>query len=143
MPDKDDLNPEKEEGYTKVDKRVTREAADAEVPDADAAQQPTDAAAEQAPAAKREAGADTLADVGVYGILRFCVGLLAQQAWIALGIVAPPGGETKQNLPEARVAIDTLALLVEQLKPDLDEAETREMNVTLADLRANYVRRAG
>lgn len=137
MPDKDDLSPE-EEAYAKVDKRVTREAADA-----DAAEQPTDAAAEQATAAEHEAGAETLADIGVYGILRFCVGLLAQQAWIALGIVAPPGGETKQNLPEARVAIDSLALLVEQLKPDLDEAETREMNVTLADLRANYVRRAG
>ena len=134
MPDRNG-NDAEEQGYAKVDKRVTREAADADSSAADAA--------EEAAATEPEPEPETLADIGVYGILRFCVGLLAQQAWIALGIVAPPGGETKQNLREARVAIDTLALLVEQLKPDLDEVEMREMNITLADLRANYVRLAG
>ena len=86
--------------------------------------------------------AQTLADIGVFGTLRFSVGLLIQQTWIALGIQAPGGGETQENLPEAKVAIDTIQLLVEKLDPDLDDAEKRELEGTLSNLRVNFVQRS-
>ena len=143
---------EEEERYTKVDKRVTRDAPDAPEPEEDAATEQTPAAEESAtpsepPAegADQEAASDaqSLADVGVFGVLRFCVSLLTQQAWLALGVLAPPGGETKENLPEAKIAIDTLAVIVEGLTPDLDDDEKRELDGVLANLRANYVARSG
>ena len=84
----------------------------------------------------------TLADLGVYGILRFSVGLVIQQAWIALGLQAPSGGETQENLPDAKVAIDALQSLVGHLGPDLDDEEKRELESTLANLRINFVQRA-
>jgi len=92
---------------------------------------------------REEPQPQTLADVGVYGVLRFCVSLLVEQAWVALGIRALPGRETKENLPEAKVAIDALTGLVAQLQPDLDDSEKRELETTLANLRINFVRRVG
>jgi len=127
-----------DEGYKKVDRRVTADAeatSPAEAPSE--AQAPAEAAAEQDAAA-----ASTMGEIGVYGILRFTVSLLSQQAWISLGLQAPPGQETKTDLHEARVCIDTLAFVVEKLQPDLDETEKKELQGLLANLRANYVTRA-
>lgn len=160
-------------GYIKTDRRVSRQTetpkADPseEKPGTESEPQPDSTAAEteasQASAPKPEAQASsaeassepstssdhsesqpqTLADVGVYGVLRFCVSLLMEQAWVALGIRALPGRETQENLPEAKVAIDALASLVGHLQPDLDPSEKQELEAGLANLRINFVRRAG
>ena len=136
-----------DEGYKKVDRRVTADAETAAAAEAPPAEQPPAevAAADQpAPDAATEQGASAEAaagNIGVYGILRFTVSLLSQQAWISLGLQAPPGQETQTNLPEARVCIDTLSFVVEKLQPDLDEAEKKELQGLLANLRANYVTR--
>jgi len=101
---------------------------------------PEEAPPEQPPLQAEDEGPD-LAEIGVYGVLRFCANLLMQQAWISLGIQAP-GGEIKESIPEAKVAIDTLAEIVERLQPDLDGDEKRELESVLANLRVNYVQRA-
>jgi hypothetical protein len=86
----------------------------------------------------------TLADLTVYDTLRFMVGLLAQQAWLRLGLqVAPGRTEPALDLVQARVAIDTLESVIRQLAADGDEGEKREFNILLADLRVNYLKKAG
>jgi hypothetical protein len=91
-----------------------------------------------------EAGPEmTMADLTVYDTLRFMVNLLGQQAWIHLGLVMAPGKqEIEQDLTQARVAIDTLAAVAEQLQPDASEEEKRELESLLSNLRVNYVQRS-
>ena len=125
---------EEEAGYVKEDKRVTHEPDISE----QSYQTPVDEAVPTDDAAPQ-----TLADVGVFGILRFSVSLLVQQAWVSLGIQAVPGsGDVKMNIPEAKIAIDALTELVKLLGPDLDEAEKKELDAALANLRINFIQRA-
>jgi hypothetical protein len=70
------------------------------------------------------------------------VGMYVEQAWIHMGLrMDPRKSHVETNLPHAKVAIDTVAFMVEQLQPDLDEGEKRELDVLLANLRMNYVQR--
>jgi hypothetical protein len=143
----DNERPNEGETYTKVDKRTTHEkASQSEAPAQEAATEeaPPADSQEQPPAAEPAAEQpQTLADIGVNGILRFSTTLLVEQAWIALGIHAAPGKETAVNLPEARLAIDVLGYLIDKLGPDLDASEKREMEAVLTNLRMNFVRVAG
>ncbi|MCE5218767.1 DUF1844 domain-containing protein [bacterium] len=143
----DNERPNEDETYTKVDKRaVHEEAGQSEAPAQEAAAEeaPPAASQEQPPAAEPTGEQpQTLAEIGVNGILRFSTTLLVEQAWIALGIHAAPGKETATNLPEARLAIDVLGYLIDKLGPDLDVSEKREMEALLTNLRMNFVRIAG
>lgn len=118
-------------GYTKEDHRVGHEPAPQPEPEPEPAPEP------EGPEPR------SLAEVGVFGILRFTTSLLVQQAWVDLGIQALPGTEATENLPAARVAIDTLAFVVDKLQPDLDADEKQELGAMLANLRVNYIQRAG
>ncbi len=85
-----------------------------------------------------EQRAPTLADLDIYDTLRFMIGLLNQAAWIHLGLVAPPGAsETRTDLAQARVAIDSLEALVDKLTPKANDEEKRELSTMLANLRVN------
>jgi hypothetical protein len=80
----------------------------------------------------------------VYQVLRFCFGLLVEQAWIHLGLLAPPGhSQTRVDLGQARVAIAAAVALHEQLKPFVDSDEGRRMELELTNLRLNFARKAG
>ncbi|HEY3397045.1 MAG TPA: DUF1844 domain-containing protein [Armatimonadota bacterium] len=93
---------------------------------------------------EHEAAPTSLADLSVYDMLRFTVGMLNQAAWVHLGLVVAPGStEPKPDLPQARVAIDTLEALAKQLQPDANEEEKRELTNLLDTLRLNYVRKVG
>jgi Domain of unknown function (DUF1844) len=134
---KEESEPEDEE-FVKVDKRAPRDEAPPEEPPAPAEPQP---AAEPAPEAAPEAGGRMPLDV--YSLLRMSVGMYAEQAWVHLGLrMDPTTGKTETNLPLAKVAIDILAFMTEQLQPDLDDSEKRELEQLLANLRINYVQRA-
>jgi hypothetical protein len=86
----------------------------------------------------------TMADLTIYDTLRFMVGLLAQQAWLRLGLQVAPGmAEPAVDLAQARVAIDTLEAIVAKLESNSDEGEQRELHTLLADLRVNYIKKAG
>ncbi|MGQ9733343.1 MAG: DUF1844 domain-containing protein, partial [Candidatus Zipacnadales bacterium] len=71
------------------------------------------------------------------------VGMYIEQAWIHLGVrMYPHKHNVEQNLPLAKVAIDVVAFLIEQLQPHLDANEKKELELALANLRMNYVQRA-
>ncbi len=85
----------------------------------------------------------TLADLDIYDTLRFMVGVLNQAAWMHLGLVVAPGAkEAVTDLGQARVAIDSLEALANQLRPSFDLDEQREIDNVLANLRVNFVKKA-
>lgn len=73
-------------------------------------------------------------------LLRWCVSLLATSAWRALGLIPDPAtNKVERNLDDARLAIDATAALLEHLRPRLQDAERREFDTLLANLRLNFV----
>ena len=129
--------PEPEEEFVKVDKRAPRDEAAPDEPPPPG--EPT--APEPPPEGPSEAGERM--PLNVYSLLRMSVGMYAEQAWVHLGLrMDPTSGKTETNLPLAKVAIDTMAFITEQLQPDLDDSEKRELEQLLANLRINYVQRA-
>ena len=143
-----------EPSFEKVDKRhsAEEEATDEEI--VEQAAEPTEGEAPESAqeevveetAEAEEAGppeGTSLAELSVYDTLRFMGNLLMEQAWINLGIhVAPGTGDLKEDLVQARVAIDTLEVVVEKLQPELSESERSELSTVLANLRLNYVKKA-
>ncbi|MCK4323576.1 MAG: DUF1844 domain-containing protein [Armatimonadetes bacterium] len=133
---------QQEPSFQKVDKRHSAEQesepVDKQETEAEAApQQPVDPETEEAvPEVPLQA-------LDVYDMLRFVVSLLTQQAWVSLGIQKAPGAEeVEQNLPQAKVAIDTLEFVIDKLAPDLEPQEEAELNSVLSNLQINYVKRA-
>jgi len=79
----------------------------------------------------------------IYSILRLMVGMTAEQAWINLGIRLAPGEEDTQiKLTEARICIDTLQFIRQQLESNLKPEEKSELDALLSNLQMNYVQRA-
>jgi len=128
-----------EESYVKADRRASREA------EAAPPAEETVAEEAQAPPPVDEAedeGADELPDITVYSLLRMSLGMYVEQAWVHLGVRMDPNkNKVEQNLPYAKVAIDTVEFMTRQLQPDLDEHEKKEVDLLLANLRMNYVQR--
>lgn len=81
-------------------------------------------------------------EMDVFDMLRAAVGLFVQEAWIALGLQPRPGaGETTMDLRCAKIAIDTTAMLIEQLGGEALPDEKREFDRALTDLRVNFMKR--
>ncbi|MBW1681088.1 MAG: DUF1844 domain-containing protein [Deltaproteobacteria bacterium] len=69
---------------------------------------------------------------------------LSSSALFHLGEVADPQtGEKKQDLPLAKHAIDTIAMLREKTEGNLTDEEKKFIENVLADLRWRYVKAAG
>lgn len=63
-----------------------------------------------------------------------------QSAWQAMGKVQNPlSGKTEMHLPQARHAIDMLAMLEAKTKGNLSSAEHKFLANALTQLRLNYV----
>jgi uncharacterized protein DUF1844 len=74
--------------------------------------------------------------------LRFLdmIGLFGTQAMISLGKLANPmTGKAENNLPAARLFIDTLEMLEHKTKGNLTPDETKVLQATLTDLRLMYI----
>jgi len=137
--EKDEREPEEEE-FVKVDKRAPRDVEEPTEPAAGPAEAGTEPAPEPEPATA--AAGEERPELTVYNLLRMAVGMFAEQAWIHLGLrMDPSTSKTEANLPFAKVAIDTLSFMVEQLQPGLDSQDKRELEALLANLRVNYVQR--
>jgi len=140
--DQEEEQEQHEPSFEKVDKRHSAEpetipASEQEAAAEASAQQPVD---QEEPEMAQEIPLQAL---DVYDTLRFAVSLLTQQAWISLGIQKAPGAEeTQQDLPQAKVAIDTLEFVVGKLEPDLESQEKAELDSVLSNLQINYVKRA-
>lgn len=73
-------------------------------------------------------------------LVRWCISLLATSAWQAMGLIPDPSTQrVERRFDDARLAIDSVAALLEHLRPRLDETERREFETLLANLRLNFV----
>ena len=73
-------------------------------------------------------------------LVRWCVTLLATSAWQAMGLIPDPATHrVERNLDDARLAIDAAAALLDHLRPRLPDAEQREFETLLTNLRLNFV----
>ncbi len=134
---------EQKETYHKVDKRIGHQdeepAAEVAAPEEPAAEPAVDDTATETAA---EAPSQEALQIDMYGILRMMFGMCVEQAWVHLGLQLAPGAkETKMDLPQARLAIDTIAYIQQALGPNLQDAEKREVEQMLATLRMNYIQR--
>ena len=68
------------------------------------------------------------------------ISMLSGKAWEYLGLIMNP--ETKKinkDLKKAKIAIDTVAFLYDQIKDDLNPEDFKRIENLLANLRMNYV----
>jgi len=68
------------------------------------------------------------------------ISMLSGKAWEYLGLIMNP--ETKKmnkDLKKAKIAIDTVAFLYDQIKDDLNPEDFKRLENLLANLRMNYV----
>ncbi|MBA7529181.1 hypothetical protein ES705_21373 [subsurface metagenome] len=68
------------------------------------------------------------------------VSMLSGKAWEYLGLIMNP--ETKEinkDLKKAKIAIDTIVFLYDQIKDDLNPEDFKRIESLLANLRMNYV----
>jgi len=68
------------------------------------------------------------------------ISMLSGKAWEYLGLIMNP--ETKEinkDLKKAKIAIDTVAFLYNQIKDDLNPEDFKRIENLLANLRMNYV----
>lgn len=77
-------------------------------------------------------------------LLRLFIAELHGRAWMHMGLTVDPATKlVAKDLPQARLAIDCLASLVEHLGPSTAPPERDELERVLADLRINFVRQSG
>ena len=68
------------------------------------------------------------------------ISMLSGKSWEYLGLIMNP--ETKEinkDLKKAKIAIDTVAFLYDQIKDDLNPEDFKRIENLLANLRMNYV----
>jgi hypothetical protein len=68
------------------------------------------------------------------------ISMLSGKAWEYLGLIMNP--ETKEinkDIKKAKIAIDTVAFLYDQIKDDLNPEDFKRIENLLANLRMNYV----
>ncbi|HQK91914.1 MAG TPA: DUF1844 domain-containing protein [Armatimonadota bacterium] len=79
----------------------------------------------------------------VYDVIASPIPLLAELAWIKIGLRAHPAtGELDVDLAEAQVAIDTLDFILGKLEPKLSPEQQRELRTLIMNLKLNYASRA-
>ncbi|MFA4030173.1 MAG: hypothetical protein GDYSWBUE_001765 [Candidatus Fervidibacterota bacterium] len=84
-----------------------------------------------------------LSKLSVLNAVNFILDLLIEYAWQKMGLVANPiTGKIERDIEEARFAIDTIAVLLEHIKPKLDGRKYDQLRQTLTTLRINFVEQA-
>lgn len=79
----------------------------------------------------------------VYDILQFVAGMLSEQAWQKMGLRLAPGQkEMTKDMTQAKLAIDTIAFIVDKLHPHIGENERRALRGMLSDLQLNFVKQS-
>ena len=74
------------------------------------------------------------------GMAKLCISMLCGTAWQFLGMaIHPKKGVIIKDLPQAKLAIDCSASLLEHLKGHMSSVEEQEFNRVLSDLRMNFV----
>ncbi|MCE5323406.1 DUF1844 domain-containing protein [bacterium] len=77
----------------------------------------------------------------VYATMEFMVSMLAEQAWMLMGLRLAPGQkEISKDLTQAKVAIDTVVFIVDKLQPYIEEQDRTALRGLISDLQLNFVR---
>lgn len=101
----------------------------------------TKASAQESKEKVEEAG--ELPVASVYDILQFVAGMLSEQAWQKMGLRLAPGQkEMTKDMTQAKLAIDTIAFIVDKLHPHIGENERKALRGLLSDLQLNFVRQS-
>lgn len=80
----------------------------------------------------------------VNDLLQFMVGMLAEQAWMRMGIRLAPGQkEAEPDMVQAKLAIDTIVFMSDKLHPHVGEEERKALRALVSDLQLNFVRHQG
>ncbi len=76
----------------------------------------------------------------VRSVLALFLGELRNLAWLRMGLVANPmTGVIETDLAQAKMAIDTVSYLAEQLEPHVAPEERLPLKAMVSDLRLNFV----
>ena len=76
----------------------------------------------------------------IYTVLAMFLGELRSLAWLRMGLVANPGtGQIERDMAQAKIAIDTVAFLAQQLEPTVAAEERLPLRALVSDLQINYV----
>ena len=76
-----------------------------------------------------------------YMLLNLFLSILATKAWQHLGLRTIAGSNTvKQDLVQARVSIDCISFLINQLKDKVPEGDSKRHQNLLTDLQMNFAR---
>ncbi|MBP8718284.1 MAG: DUF1844 domain-containing protein [Candidatus Atribacteria bacterium] len=68
------------------------------------------------------------------------IGILNGKAWEYLGLMMnPETKEIKQDLKKAKISIDSIEFLLNQIKTELKDEDKKELENILANLQMNYV----
>lgn len=79
----------------------------------------------------------------VYALLGFVSSMLAEMAWQFMGIRLAPGQkDLVKDLPQAKVAIDTMVFISEKLDPHISDEERKFLRGLISDLQMNWVRQS-
>jgi len=153
---------DEEKTYEVKDKRRVNPDGTMKAPEEPAQEaQPEQAAGEQPPAEAPEQAAaeepqreepDEEAPAGpgaelpvprIHDLLQLMIGMLAEQAWVRMGIRLAPGHkESDKDLDQAKIAIDTIVVMVDKIHPYVSEDDRRALRGLVSDLQINFVRQS-
>ena len=76
----------------------------------------------------------------VYSVLALFLQELRSLAWLRMGLVANPStGQIERDLDQARIAIDTVSFLAQQLDAVVAPEEKLPLKALVSDLQINFV----
>lgn len=79
-------------------------------------------------------------DAPIKADFKFFVTSLSIQTWIALGLIPNPADQkTQENLPQAKFLIDSLEMIEQKTKGNLESEEKKLIEDSLYELRIAYV----
>lgn len=140
---------EQEKAYEVKDKR--RVNADGTLKEADEEPEQTADAQEQEPEEPEEAPEhgheehprEEMPPPSVYDLLQFVAGMVAEQAWLHMGLRLPPGKkEPVKDLAQAKIAVDTVVFITDKLGTHISEDDRRALRGLVSDLQVNFVKQS-
>ncbi len=82
-----------------------------------------------------------ITSLDTYVLLNLFVSILATKAWQHLGLRTTSGSNTvKQDFVQARVSIDCISFLINQLKDKIPTEDSKRQQNLLTDLQMNFAR---
>jgi len=136
------LENEEEKGFEVVDNRGKRK---------EPAPPSGEAATEQPAGQQAEAGGDAQAGAAgeeeeavgdVYSLIQWVILMLSESAWQWMGLhMNPATKKVEQDLAQAKVAIDSVVFLSDQIAPHVSEEQRRANRTLVSDLRVNFVQK--